>query len=249
MTARVAHGRPQRGERGLPSSSAPARPPTRAGCSTTTMTARRPAAPSRSSRAGCTTTTTSPRTASTTATTSPCVRRTTSGSSAPSGPTGWRRRVHGGHARLVLGTQYSDNDVGDHPGHGELLPVDARPQLSHWPDGTLMRNRILSYDSTFGRDRTRAITLHNRGVDGTVPSKPAVSTFDTPSPGGSVPMSTATRSTSTRPLPAWLVQRRRAEDRDPDQGDRRGPQGAVAQRRGEPAAVSSSRVDEPVEAT
>ena len=248
MTARVAHGRPQRGERGLPSSSAPARPPTRAGCSTTTMTARRPAAPSRSSRAGCTTTTTSPRTASTTATTSPCVRRTTSGSSAPSGPTGWRR-VHGGQARLVLGTQYSDNDVGDHPGHGELLPVDARPQLSHWPDGTLMRNRILSYDSTFGRDRTRAITLHNRGVDGTVPSKPAVSTFDTPSPGGSVPMSTATRSSSTRPLPAWLVQRRRAEDRDPDQGDRRGPQGAVAQRRGEPAAVSSSRVDEPVEAT
>ena len=76
------------------------------------------------------------------------------------------------------GTPYSDNDVGDHPGHGELLPVDARPQLSHWPDGTLMRNRILSYDSTFGRDRTRAITLHNRGVDGTVPSKPAVSTFD-----------------------------------------------------------------------
>ena len=56
--------------------------------------------------------------------------------------------------------------------------MDARPQLSHWPDGTLMRNRILSYDSTFGRDRTRAITLHNRGVDGTVPSKPAVSTFD-----------------------------------------------------------------------
>ena len=44
--------------------------------------------------------------------------------------------------------------------------MDARPQLSHWPDGTLMRNRILSYDSTFGRDRTRAITLHNRGVEG-----------------------------------------------------------------------------------
>jgi immune inhibitor A len=75
-------------------------------------------------------------------------------------------------------TQYSDNNVGDHPGHGELLPVDAHPQLTHWPDGTLMRNRILSYDSTFGRDRTRSITLHNRGVEGTVPSRPAVSTFD-----------------------------------------------------------------------
>ncbi len=33
-------------------------------------------------------------------------------------------------------TQYSDNNVGDHPGHGEVLPVDAHPQFSHWPDDT-----------------------------------------------------------------------------------------------------------------
>ena len=33
-------------------------------------------------------------------------------------------------------TQYTDNNVGDHPGHGEVLPVDAHPQFSHWPDGT-----------------------------------------------------------------------------------------------------------------
>ena len=52
-------------------------------------------------------------------------------------------------------TQYTDNNVGDHPGHGELLPVDAHPQFSHWPNGTLMRNRILSYDSTFGLSRPR----------------------------------------------------------------------------------------------
>ena len=38
--------------------------------------------------------------------------------------------------------------------------MDAHPQFSHWPDGTLMRNRILSYDSTFGHEKTQAITLH-----------------------------------------------------------------------------------------
>ena len=47
-------------------------------------------------------------------------------------------------------TQYTDNNVGDHPGHGELLPVDAHPNFNHWPNGDLMRNRIQSYDSTFG---------------------------------------------------------------------------------------------------
>ena len=70
-------------------------------------------------------------------------------------------------------TSYDDNNVGDHPGKGLVLPVDAHPQFSHWPDGTLMRNRILSYDSTFGLERTDAITLHNNGVAGTIASKPA----------------------------------------------------------------------------
>jgi immune inhibitor A len=72
----------------------------------------------------------------------------------------------------------SDNNVGDHPGRGLLLPVDAHPEFSHWPDGTLMRNRILSYDSTFGLERTDAITLHNSGLTGTIASKPAVPVFD-----------------------------------------------------------------------
>ena len=84
-----------------------------------------------------------------------------------------------------------DNNVGDHPGEGLVLPVDAHPLLSHWVDGTLMRPRILSYDSTFGFDRTDRITLR-REVDlngdgtitgaelqtGRIPSRPAVSTFD-----------------------------------------------------------------------
>ncbi|MFC8502177.1 immune inhibitor A domain-containing protein [Pedococcus sp. NPDC057267] len=73
---------------------------------------------------------------------------------------------------------FSDNNVGDHPGGGLVLPVDAHPQLSHWPDGTLMRNRILSYDSTFGVEPTDPVTLHNNGVAGSIASKPAVSVFD-----------------------------------------------------------------------
>ena len=34
-------------------------------------------------------------------------------------------------------TSYSDNNVGDHPGAGEILPVDAHPDFRHEPDGSL----------------------------------------------------------------------------------------------------------------
>lgn len=74
--------------------------------------------------------------------------------------------------------QYSDNNVGQHPGSGLLLPVDAHPQFSHWPDGTLMRPRILAYDSTFTPEATDPITLHLGGVPGSIASKPGVSVFD-----------------------------------------------------------------------
>ena len=87
--------------------------------------------------------------------------------------------------------EFEDNNVGEHPGGGLLLPVDAHPTLPHWPDGTLMRNRIASYDSTFGLEATDSITLH-REVDangdglitgaelqtGTIASQAAVPTFD-----------------------------------------------------------------------
>ncbi|HEX2194104.1 MAG TPA: immune inhibitor A domain-containing protein [Candidatus Limnocylindria bacterium] len=74
-------------------------------------------------------------------------------------------------------TEWTDNNVGDHPGEGLLLPVDAHPQFSHWDDGTLMRPRILTFDSTFGLDRVPALTLHNNGVAATIPAKPAVPVF------------------------------------------------------------------------
>ena len=30
----------------------------------------------------------------------------------------------------------TDNNVGDHPGSGLILPVDAHPTFHHWPNGT-----------------------------------------------------------------------------------------------------------------
>jgi immune inhibitor A len=72
----------------------------------------------------------------------------------------------------------TDNNVGDHPGSGLILPVDAHPTFHHWPNGDLMRQRILSYDSTFGTEKTDAITLHNNTVAATIPSQRAVPTFD-----------------------------------------------------------------------
>ncbi len=56
-------------------------------------------------------------------------------------------------------TQYADNNVGDHPGAGLILPIDAHPTFHHWADGTLMRPRITTYDSTFGLEATDPITL------------------------------------------------------------------------------------------
>ena len=72
----------------------------------------------------------------------------------------------------------ADNNVGDHPGKGLVLPVDAHPQFSHWQNGTLMRPRILTYDSTFGLEATDPLTLHLAGKPASIASKPAVPTFD-----------------------------------------------------------------------
>jgi immune inhibitor A len=73
---------------------------------------------------------------------------------------------------------YGDNNVGDHPGGGLILPVDANPAPLHWANGSVMRPRLQSFDATFTTQQTDAITVHNGGVAVTVPSRPGVSTFD-----------------------------------------------------------------------
>ena len=69
-------------------------------------------------------------------------------------------------------TRYSDNNVSQHPGGGEALPIDARGTAMKWSDGVVARNRIQAFDSTFGLERTDPLSLHREvvGTDGKVTS-------------------------------------------------------------------------------
>jgi immune inhibitor A len=72
----------------------------------------------------------------------------------------------------------SDNNVGDHPGQGLILPVDAHPAPLHWGDGSLMRPRIQSFDSTFSLEPTDAFTLWKGGAPTGIAKQSCASTFD-----------------------------------------------------------------------
>ena len=66
-----------------------------------------------------------------------------------------------------------------HPGAGLLLPIDAHPKALMRVDGVVWRNRIQTYDSTFGLQRTDGIpNIHVNSVPSPVASLPAVPVFD-----------------------------------------------------------------------
>ncbi len=49
---------------------------------------------------------------------------------------------------------YTDNNTSEHPGFGQILPVDSHPAPRVMPDGeTYWRTRWQTWDSTFGLDR------------------------------------------------------------------------------------------------
>ncbi|WP_405742301.1 immune inhibitor A [Streptomyces sp. NBC_01525] len=75
-------------------------------------------------------------------------------------------------------TSQADNNVGEHPGHGQILPVDAHPKAEKWADGKLMRNRFQTYDATFTTQRTDALQLHKDGKLAKIVAKKGVSLFD-----------------------------------------------------------------------
>ncbi|MGW0704986.1 immune inhibitor A domain-containing protein [Streptomyces sp. NPDC002643] len=75
-------------------------------------------------------------------------------------------------------TSQADNNTSQHPGVGLVLPVDSHPAALKWSDGTLMRNRIQSYDSPFSLYRTDGLKLHKADVLTRIPSSKGVSTFD-----------------------------------------------------------------------
>ncbi|MFI9171566.1 immune inhibitor A domain-containing protein [Streptomyces lincolnensis] len=75
-------------------------------------------------------------------------------------------------------TSHLDDNTSQHPGEGLILPVDAHPTPLKWSNGTLMRNRIQSFDSPFSWYPTDAITLHNADVATKIKSRPGVPVFD-----------------------------------------------------------------------
>ena len=83
-------------------------------------------------------------------------------------------------------TAVSNNNTRTHPGTGRILPIDARPAALTWSDGVVARNRIQSFDSTFGVERTDPISLHRETATGmttlSVPAQAPVSTFNDSDP-------------------------------------------------------------------
>ncbi len=75
-------------------------------------------------------------------------------------------------------TSQADDNTSQHPGEGLILPVDSHPTPLKWSDGSLMRNRIQSFDSTFSWYPTDALTLHNADVATKIKSRPGVPVFD-----------------------------------------------------------------------
>ncbi|NUO33982.1 MAG: M6 family metalloprotease domain-containing protein [Dermatophilaceae bacterium] len=78
--------------------------------------------------------------------------------------------------------EYTNNNTSAHPGGGEVLPVDARPAPVMLDGNVRLGNRRQPFDATFGQERTDAVTFHRNGVPTTVPSQPAIPTFDDSDP-------------------------------------------------------------------
>ncbi|KUN83190.1 protease [Streptomyces bungoensis] len=77
-------------------------------------------------------------------------------------------------------TSQADNNTNKdgHPGTGLILPVDAHPKALKWADGTLLRNRIQAFDSTFGFESTDAFTLHKADKALKIKSQKGVRVFN-----------------------------------------------------------------------
>jgi immune inhibitor A len=90
--------------------------------------------------------------------------------------------------------EYEDNNTSQHPGHGLVLPVDARPVPIRFADGSLLGNRRQPFDATFGVQATDPVTFHREitvgkgrrsrivELEAQVPSSPAIPQFDDSDP-------------------------------------------------------------------
>lgn len=100
-------------------------------------------------------------------------------------------------------TSQSNNNTASHPGRGLILPIDAHPEALIRSDGGVWRNRVQTYDATFGLEPTDEITIHwlsQPSVHGGLPAVPVFddnnSYFDPANPTGSVIVPTTGTSIS-----------------------------------------------------
>ncbi|MFD6991893.1 immune inhibitor A domain-containing protein [Streptomyces sp. NPDC059943] len=75
-------------------------------------------------------------------------------------------------------TSQKDNNTSVHPGKGLILPVDAHAKPLKWGDGTLMRNRIQAFDSSFSWFPTDSFKLHKADVAKKIGAQPGKPVFD-----------------------------------------------------------------------
>ena len=75
-------------------------------------------------------------------------------------------------------TSQSNNDVGLHPGQGEILPIDAHPRPIARLDGQFWRGRVALYDATFGLQTADSFTLHVNSQPSYIRGQAAQPLFD-----------------------------------------------------------------------
>ncbi|MEV3860932.1 immune inhibitor A domain-containing protein [Streptomyces sp. NPDC050095] len=76
-------------------------------------------------------------------------------------------------------TSQRNNNVGEHPGKGLILPIDAHAKPLYWADGkTKISNKITPYDAAFGWYPVPGMTLHRLGVEKKIPAQLGNPVFD-----------------------------------------------------------------------
>lgn len=75
-------------------------------------------------------------------------------------------------------TSQADNNVGEHPGEGLILPIDSHPQPIYRLDGRTWNTRIQVYDAPFGLRTADSFPLHVNGRASYIRGQAPVSTFD-----------------------------------------------------------------------
>lgn len=77
-----------------------------------------------------------------------------------------------------------DNDVGQHPGEGLILPIDSSPQPIALPDGSgkFWRTRVGVYDAPLRVGKTSAFSMHFNEIAQNFAAHKGVTTFDDTKP-------------------------------------------------------------------